>query len=325
MKRLVQAWEAYWFPTTSAVRLGVLRIVFVALQLAWLMDPLSLQLSFLEADGFSHPQAPIRALVAIFGEEAIRTPAVIAGLWWGTVIAGLFALVGLFAQPMMLLFGVGCLLQIAHRYSYGEVHHVEALFLVTLVLMGLSPCGKALSLDAVLRRRRDSLASPWGLDAPTTHGMWAIRLAQWLLCIAYFEAFLSKITVGGLHWMNGYTLQNYLLQDGIWRDRPLGLWLCQSRLLCIGLAVWTLWLEGTFFVVMFDRPRRVMRWVRTMYFFFGLCLHIGIYLTQAAPFFEFMILYLLWAPWEKLIRPAASSLPRDPAPSPPPPLQPLAA
>ncbi len=302
--RPLDALDGYFFPLTTAARLAVMRIILVALQLAFFMDPLSSHMRALRAPEFIHPRVLITWLTAVVPEATVRSAAFLTALWYGTVVLGVLALVGLFARTATLLFGLGNLLLISHLYSYGECHHPEAIYLLTITFLGLGPCGQCLSLDAWLRRGRGDVN--WGLDATTRMAMWPLLLGQWLLVIAYFEAFAAKASVGGVQWMNGYTLQNYMLQDGVKSDMPLGIYLAQFRWLCVFLSAGALALEAGFFVIMFQRwaiVRRLTPWVLLS----GAMMHTMIYLTQAAPFFEFVALYLMWVPWERVIGRVRSS------------------
>lgn len=296
--------DGYFFPRTTAVRLAALRIIFCVLQLTWFLDPRAGYLRMLEGDGFRNPQRIIAVMVKILGEDVVHSPQFVGGLWYATVAAGVLATIGLFSRVTMLAFGLGNLILISFLYSFGERHHPEAVFLITLILIGLGPCGQCLSVDAWLRRGRDP--ARWGPRAQTNMAMWPILLAQWLLCIAYFEAFAAKIQHSGLAWMNGYTLQSFLLSDAVRRDLPLGLFLAQYREVCMLMAAGALAIEGGFFLVMFHRwrpLRRVIPWI----FIQGLLLHTMIYLTQQASFFQFMALYLMWVPWERwLVRERAA-------------------
>ena len=306
-RRLWRAWESYWFPETSTVRLASIRIIFVALQLFWFLEPLKTHLAYLQASGFVQPQIAVRDLLRFVPEAIVRTSMLITTLWWVTVAAGVFALVGLFARASMLTFALGCLWLTSFEYSYGFVHHPEAIFLIALVCIGMSPCGKSLSIDAWWQRRRGARLTELGLAAVTPNATWALRLAQWLLVIAYFESSMSKLTRGGLGWMNGYTLQNYLLMDGIRFGRPLGVWLAHYHWLCVVFSVATITFESTFFFVMLDRIAPLRR-IKPLYFVGGAVFHIATFVVQAAPFWQFLALYLTWLPWEFWMTRAAAPL-----------------
>ncbi len=298
-------WSWYFFPTASPVRLAFMRIVCAALQLLWFAEPLSAQLAKLNAPGFDHPQMIVRGFTAVVPVDALRSGDFLTALYWGTFVVGVLALVGLLTRVTMLLFALGTILQIAHLYSYGEHHHPEAAYCVFLFMLGLAPCGRALSVDAWLAKKRGGSTAAWGPDARLTTVMWPIVAIQVFLALAYFDSFMSKVVVGGLDWINGYTLQTYLLQDGIRWDRPAGVFLAQYRWAGVLFAVGALAFEALFFVVLFARCawfRRIPGWrlVVPAFLLAGACMHLTIWIAQAAPFFQFLVLYLTWVPWERL-------------------------
>ena len=293
---MTRMWSAYFFPTTSPVRLGVLRIILVAAQLAFFRESLRDHRAFLARDAFIDPMLLTRLLLKVFPEQTLRDGVFIDSLWWVTCLAGVLALVGLCSRTSIFIFGLGNLLLASLRYSYGHVSHPEAIYCTLLMLSAFAPIGRCYSIDSWLHRRKGHPG--WGPRATTDMAMWPILLGQWLLTIAYLQAFFSKIMVGGMYWINGYTLQQYLLTKGLRNDRPLGVWFAQQpREFFIALAVGSLLFEGTFLIIMFDRFKLVRR-LRPLYLLGGVGFHTGIYVTLSAAFPQFVLMYLLWFPFE---------------------------
>ncbi len=286
---------AFFFPVGSTARPAVLRIVCVALQLVWFRYPLSSHRKLLAAPGFEDPQWFVRVLLTFFDEPTLRSAAVIEAAWWVTMACGLLALVGLFTRAALGLFAAGTMLLISHVYSYGEYHHPEALYVVFLFLLAFCPCGDCLSVDAWLRRRggRDG-ERPWYRGTPSRLAMWPLVTVQCLLVIAYTDAALSKMILGGAAWFNGYTLQNYLLFDGI-RKGTWGVYVAPYRWVCVLLAVGAVTFESSFWMVLLPQWRRFIPLILVA----GVGMHLGIYVLQQAPFFQFMVLYLTWVPFER--------------------------
>ena len=305
--RLWRGWESYWFPETSDRTARIDSNHFR--RIAIILVPRTIE----DASRVSPSQRFCSAancgeyLLRFAPETIVRTTMLITTLWRVSVAAGVLALVGLFARASMLIFALGCLWLTSFEYSYGFVHHPEAIFLIALVCIGMSPCGKCLSIDAWWQRRRGAPLTEWGLTAVTTNATWALRLAQWLLVIAYFESAMAKLTRGGLGWMNGYTLQNYLLMDGIRFGRPLGVRLAPDHWLCVVFSAASITFESTFFFVMLDRIAPLRR-VKPLYFVGGAVFHVGAFVLQAAPFWQFLALYLTWLPWEIWITRVATLL-----------------
>ena len=55
--------------------------------------------------------------------------------------------------------------------------------------------------------------------------------------LIYLSAVLSKLVFGSLEWLNGYTLQYFLIQDPLRKGTLLGGWFSQYRYLVMLFAV----------------------------------------------------------------------------------------
>jgi len=151
-------------------------------------------------------------------------------------------------------------------------------------------------VDSWLRRRKviPAAKAGWGRDARFTTATWPLTTVKWLLALAYLSAGLSKLVFGGPDWLNGYTLQGHLLQDAIRWERPIGLWMSQQHALCLIASYCTIIFEIGFPIILFI-PR-----LAPFFLIPGVCFHTSIYVMQAAPFWQFLTLYLVWVPFEKL-------------------------
>ncbi len=111
-----------------------------------------------------------------------------------------------------------------------------------------------------------------------------------MFVLAYFSAFVSKTERSGLEWYNGYTLTFYMLQDGVLNDIPLGLWLAEQLVIVRILSVITALFESTFVLA-------VLVPVLTLpYLVVGTFFHVGIFVVQRAPFFHFIVTYIVFLP-----------------------------
>jgi hypothetical protein len=119
-------------------------------------------------------------------------------------------------------------------------------------------------------------------------------VTQIVIALAYLCAGLCKLHEGGLAWLNGYTLQTYLFHDALHWNRPLGLWVARQHELCVLLSIGAVALEVFFFVAVV--------WRRAAPFFLlgGAALHISIFMLQAAPFFQLIILYVVFIDFERV-------------------------
>jgi uncharacterized membrane protein YphA (DoxX/SURF4 family) len=290
VQRWIDGWNAYWFPSTSTLALSICRIVVVAVHVVWFIPAfasLPEQIYLLEKNSdFVNPQLIISAISAAVPRAAFFTPDVFTVLHGATLIAGILALVGLFTRVSLLLLTLGTWILIAHKYSYGDQHHPEALLAIFLLLLACAPSGQRLSLDALIRRRVLSNGAT-GLPNRLETAMWPLRLTHVLLALTYFSTGMSKLIEGGLEWMNGYTLQSYTFQDAVNRKLELGLWLAQHHELAIALSIFTILFE-TFFFVSLLVPR-----IAPLFFVTGVFFHLGLFATGGHPFFPHIVLLLL--------------------------------
>ena len=114
--------------------------------------------------------------------------------------------------------------------------------------------------------------------------MWPLKLAHVILSMTYFSTGISKLLSGGLAWLNGYTLQNYVFTDGINRGIPAGIWLAHQHTLCVFLAIGTIAFETFYFVSLFV-PRAAR-----LFFVGAILFHIGLYVVSGHPFFEHILM-----------------------------------
>lgn len=283
LRRWAEWWNRYWFTPAPTVNLAMARILAVATQLFWVFPSLDEQLSRLQANSrFIHPQLLIRIVAAIFPRDTWFTSGTITAIYWLTVAAGVLALVGLFTRPAMLALALGVWFLVAHRFSYGDVHHSEAMFAFFLMSLALAPSGDDLSVDAWRRRRAGRAPAEMSPFA-----RWPFALAHLLLAMVYFSTGITKLIFGGLQWMNGYTLQGRTLMDALGRDIPLGIWFAQQHTLAILLSIGTVIFELGFCLSLF-----LPRW-KTLFFAAALAFHVGLHLVGGHGFFGHMAVVLI--------------------------------
>ena len=126
--------------------------------------------------------------------------------------------------------------------------------------------------------------------------MWPLRLVQCLLGLAYFSSGSAKLLDGGLSWMNGATLQTIVLTDYVRFSMPAGGWLIQHFWLCVAGAAVTILVETFYFIAVFVTAAR--KYVLAA----GVALHVGIYVTMAAPFFTWIVLYSTFIDFDRVRR-----------------------
>ncbi|HET7599867.1 MAG TPA: HTTM domain-containing protein [Gemmatimonadales bacterium] len=290
MRSILRALDRHFFAPERLSDLALLRIACVGATLLFFFPPLSRQLYLAQADPSLFKPLPILKvlLLPLDAWGARPGPMLLHAIWLGASIAGLAALVGLCTRPALLLFAGGNTLLVAHRYSYGELHHPEALLIIALWLLAVSPAGETMSLDALIERariaRHTAKAAP-AAPVESPFARWPLRTVQWLLVLAYLSAGLSKLVNGGLDWFNGYTLVYYFAQDGLRWGVPLGLELARHPTLASLLSVGAVLLELTFALAVLA-PRLAPAYVLA-----GVVMHGLIFAAQRAPFFQYYVLY----------------------------------
>ena len=199
VRRWIDRWNAYWFPTTPTLHLAICRIVAVAAQLFWFFPSMEEQRNLLVMNSeFIEPQLLIRAIAAVVPREVFFTPGAFTVLYWVTIVAGVAALVGLFTRTSLFVFALGIWILVAHLYSYGDRHHTQALFCIFLMLLALAPSGERLSVDALIRRRRVSASDASGASGMSDMAIWPLKVVHVLLAMTYFSAGMSKLLHSGL-------------------------------------------------------------------------------------------------------------------------------
>jgi predicted DCC family thiol-disulfide oxidoreductase YuxK/uncharacterized membrane protein YphA (DoxX/SURF4 family) len=300
MDALAKRWDAYWFTPAPLADLAICRIAVVAYQLAvllradffvWWVREVPAKPAFLY-----DPTPVLRLLLPPAAWGYRPSSDVLLAVYWITVAAGILALVGIKTRWSLLVFSLASAFMIALGQSFGDWHH-DGLLQMTLLILALSPSGAVLSLDdlrqrlraAAARRQVDGAPAIPGPDSPMAR--WPLLLVRWLYALIYLSGALAKLGYGGRAWVNGYTLQYYLSQDGLRWGSSLGVWLGQQHGLARLISWITVLFEGTFAAVLAVPG---LAWI---YIPAGVALHLGIYATMRAPFFEFIVIYAVFVPW----------------------------
>jgi len=287
---LPRRWNEYWFHPAPLLDLAVCRIVVVGFQLFCLASRDGVdQIHRLLASPLS-PYDPLPLMRLLFwplGDAA--PPAMLVNLLGGVLwVSGVCALTGFRTRLSLGCFAGATVVLGGLQYSFsGPMSHIDALTILALLLLALSPCGHALAIDArrrgVRRREVDPMAR------------WPLRLIQWLFALVYGSAALHKLAAGGLDWANGYTLQYYLSEKGLLWDAPVGLWVGRHHTLVQAMSWLTLWFEATFALALIV-PR--LTW---WYLACGALFHLGIFVTMELDFSQYLALYAVFIPWGDVV------------------------
>lgn len=296
MSSLSRSKPGFLFREGSYFDLGILRIIAVATSLLILLiitgPYLQTPLSF--PNEIFMPLPALKILMLPFGWGARPDPWLVHSIYWVTFASGITALVGFRTNISLLIFAIGNIFITAFIYSFSDLHHREAVMAVMLLALALSPCGRVLSVDARMGKGVNGLVdSPTASSTHSPFAYWPILLLQIFFSLMYLSAVIWKHK-SGFGWTNGFTLQAYLVQDGIRKDSPLALWLSQFHYFIYALQLVVVAFQATFFLIIFF-PK--LRWI---YIPLGLVFHIGILLTLTAPFYHWIALYFGFIPWSNL-------------------------
>ena len=164
-------------------------------------------------------------------------------------------------------------------FNYGD--HVIS---ITALILMLSACGAALSLD---QRRRSGRF--WSAES---RSRWPVRLMQVQLSLIYFFSAQSKLR--GDEWNEGSAVSFPWRTYHDWAILPAPQWLAENAVL-VNAATWGPWCSSL----------RSRSWCGTRgcgigVLAAGVVLHVMIWLNLSVTFFSLamFVLYLAWVPWE---------------------------
>ena len=309
MRRLIATVDRYWFTPASSRDLALVRILaFGSQTFFFIVFPVA------RLRSLSQQVAQTHAAVAPYNPLPVLKALLLPWGPWGTirpgdtflyatfavaVVAGVLATVGLLARVSMLCAALANTLLVAHWYSYGDYHHAEALMLIALGVLALSPSAEVWSLDSVLRSRAGHPASP----GESVFARWPLLLMQWIIALTYLSAAGSKLVYGGWQWFDGYTMTYHFLRFALQPGH-------EGAVLAASLPPWmhivpsiiAILFELTFFVAVLV-PRTA--W---LYVLIGIGFHIVVYETMGIGFFQTIVLYSVFVRslrlyWPAVLRP----------------------
>jgi hypothetical protein len=278
----LELWESFWFLSGPPHGLAVFRILFGLYWLSrWLIWGPHVALCF-SGDGMYFPfvETPADGIHDLRDLMGWTTPPMSEPTAWLLYLVTLASLAmvtaGCFTRPALAVYLASFV------YHYLLFMHMlnssfdRLLFVITVVLL-LSPCGKALSVDAWRARRR-------GSETPAEVPLWTQRLICVQVAIMYFGTGVFKITLPD--WNGGDLI--FTSMAGDWAT-PLGFWLLQRQL------SWGWYDLASLFTKVFEVWAAVLlfspRW-QGLFFVLGFLFHLSIALTLSV--WQFMIMPLAY-------------------------------
>jgi hypothetical protein len=270
---LVERWQVFWFRPEPTYPLGLIRIAFGVLTVGWGLSLLPDMYALFGRDGIAPHQPADGCAWGIFeiwtGDRALLIGCILL------VAAGIAMTVGWHARLAALIVFV---LTLSFQYRDPAIFNSgDNLMRIEALIIALSPCGTALSLD---QRRR--LGAFWSaqLRAP-----WTLRLLQLQLSVVYLAAIQAKMS--GHAWPEGTAVSYALRLDDMLLLRTPH-WLTANALL-MNIATWgTLAVELAIGILVWNR--RLRPWVLAA----GVVMHTAIMLNINVGFFTpaMLVLYL---------------------------------
>ncbi len=231
------------------------------------------QFSYFAQDRLYHP-VPTFSLLGLPILPELGVHLVYWGLMIGLALGGLG--IGSRAPLFVAAFGYFYLkgLQMGFmRPPFTEyTYHSGNLAVFVLLIMAISPT-----------YAHQNIIKAWKEPLSRVRSGWPVQLVKLSLAIAYFGAVYCRLTTS-TKWLDGYTLQAYLLERFLLNGEPLALTLAQSIPLCIVLSWLAVLFEAFFFLALLV-PRTALVLVPA-----GIAFHFGIWLAMDIQFFPFFVI-----------------------------------
>jgi hypothetical protein len=284
-------WNRFWFTPGPASTLGICRLLFFGMLFVWQLP---------------HDFAPWGAYASVFwmpiwlfetfGLRALDPSTLVwLQIVW-KISLGLSA-IGLFTRPAMVVaFALGAYL-LGLPHNFGQTQHFDTLVVFASGALALSRAGDAWSIDsAIAALRNGHPSSPPDSDEYT----WPIRFVWVAMALIFFAAGLSKWRHGGLGWIfsDSFALtllrQQYHISDG----DPLTTWgiaIAHHAWIAHAMAAAAILLETLYPLTLVSRRARVVLVPA------GLLFLIGIRALMGPTFEQFMMCYVFWIPWARVV------------------------
>lgn len=278
VRAIIDGWCAFWFTPQPAHTLGLVRMMFGVVAVAWTL-------------------ALLPDLYRVFGEQGVapRYPrfdfqwsvfeawpgdrALLIG-WVLLLLSAIAMTVGWHSRFAAIL--VFVLIHSFYRRGVYIFNAGDAIITIVALILALSCCGAALSIDQ--RRRTGSFWSAQTL-AP-----WPIRLMQVQLSLIYLVSVQGKLT--NKSWADGSAAFYTWHTDGRWALLPAPEWLSANAIL-VNVATWgTVLIELAIAVLVWNRRWRF--WVLAA----GVVMHVAVMVSLNVGFFTpaMFVLYLAFVP-----------------------------
>jgi Vitamin K-dependent gamma-carboxylase len=277
---IADAWSSFWFTPQPAYTLGLVRITFGAVTVAWTLALLPDLYKVFGEQGAT-PQYPRVAYQwSVF--QAWPGDTVLLIGWILLLLSAIAMTVGWHSRFAAIL--VFILIQSFVRRGVHYFNAGDSILVVVALILTLSSCGVALSLD-----QRRHTGSFWSAQ---TRSPWPVRLMQIQLVLIYLVTVQAKLA--DKPWVEGSAAFYAWNIDGQWASLPAPEWLSANAIL-VNVVTWvTLLIELAIPILVWNRRWRF--WVLAA----GVVMHVTIMLNLNVAFFSLamFVLYVAFVPWE---------------------------
>jgi hypothetical protein len=292
----IALWNRFWFAPARPHALAVCRIVACAGLLSFLLaEPSWVPTSQLGVLGGLPPAffrpLPVLRLLGL-GPPSYEVVGVVFAV---TLTATVLLTAGLGTRAVAPVTACGALYLLAVRNSWGKIYHDYHVLAVMLLVLAVSACGDALSLDRWLATRRGRAA-----PAASERYQWPVKLIQLSLGLMFFFAVCNKLAEDGLEWVFSENMRNTLLvRNFVHEPTPtlLGPIVASHRVLWTAGAAGIVLAQATAVLLVFVRQR----YARALLFFLLWGFIAGRTLLMGMPEPIFAILALVFVDWNGLI------------------------
>jgi hypothetical protein len=290
-RAIAARWNRFWFEPGPPATLGICRAVFFGMLFLWQLP---------------HDFAPWGEYASVFWMpiwlfHTLHLPVFAPStlVWMESIwkLALLLSAIGLFTRSAMFVAFVLGVYLLGLPHNFGQTQHFDTLVVFASGALALSRAGDAFSCDALIAAVRSGPASvPHDSDEYT----WPIRFVWVAMALIFCAAGLSKWRHAGLSWIfsDSFALtllrQQYHISDG----DPLTTWgivVAHHAWLAHAMAAAAIGIETLFPLTLFSRRARALLVPG------GLLFLVGIRLLMGPTFEQFMMCYVFWVPWTRVM------------------------
>ncbi|MCL4691524.1 MAG: HTTM domain-containing protein [Candidatus Hydrogenedentes bacterium] len=212
--------------------------------------------------------------------------------WTLIIVCGL-GMLGLCSRTCAVIAAFLAMYVLGVPQCIGKVGHYNHLIWFLMVL-AVSPCGDAMSVDALIRSRsRERLV---GISNRSTVYGFPIRVAEILIGLAYFFPGFWKLWTSGVDWIAGDNLTNLVLRYHALQDMARGQWIIEFPLLLkVGGGAVVLF-ELAFLFALFRPRTRILAVVA------GVAFHLVNWYLLNILFHPLLVCYVIFIDWGALAR-----------------------